>query len=110
MTAKAGDTVFSLGTLTIDKDGVCHVRAEVGLLGSNGTRHRLSSQTVVVPLTEEQVAQVAALREAVTAAIQASPPPDLAGAVAVPGLSREERRTARTADREAARAAARTRP
>jgi hypothetical protein len=107
--AKAGDTIFSLGAITIDEEGVCRVRADVGLLGNNGARHRLRPQMVVVPLTEAQAAQVASLRAAIAATIQASPPPDLAGAAAVPALTREEQRAARTADREAARAATRPR-
>lgn len=105
MTAKAGDTVFSLESITVDAAGVCRAQLSVGIVDKNDARHPVRRQSVVVSLSNDQKAQFDVLRSAISTQLALAPPSGLADAVPVsaqPIADRmEARRAQHFADRDA---------
>lgn len=92
----AGETVFSLETISLETDGTCRVRAYVGVVAEKEERPRLRPQRLVVALTEAQAAEVASLRASIAATIKTS----LADAKETPALTHVQKLEARKAARE----------
>src|SRR5262245_32432962 len=103
MAAQAGDTVFSLDTLFVDADGVCRAQLAVSVVDKDSTLHGIRKQVIPVTLTDEQKAQLTALRAAIVATLTATPPEGLTAAVPVAAKTTAarmgERRAKRNADR-----------
>jgi hypothetical protein len=101
MTAKAGDTVFSVESITFTPDGRCSVRLAVEVVGATA-RHRIATRGMEVVPTNDQRSRLGAFYAEVSAAIAANPPAGLECTLAPPLTltEREEaRRTALEADR-----------
>lgn len=97
MALKAGDTVYSVGSIVVDSDGACRVLIETFIVGKNGERVR--GERLSVEPSAELATQAAALRSAIVAAIQAAPPTELSDAVFSPSESKDQRQAARQAER-----------
>jgi hypothetical protein len=99
MPPKAGDTVFSFGSITIDAEDNVTIGADVALVAKDASRHALRSQRVEITLTNAQKAQVEALRASLEASVVAAPPNLIKDATKVIAKTREERRAERLAAR-----------
>lgn len=98
--AKAGDIVYSLGSITLGSDNSCRVQAEIDVLGKGGARHPLRTQSITLVPNPALIQQIAALRAMIAASVSAAPPDVLVDAEEVPAQTREERRVSRMAQRE----------
>jgi len=101
--AKAGDIVYSLGSIIIGADNSCRAQAETVVLGKGNARHALRTVSVVLAPSPELTQQIATLRAMIAASITAAPPDALIDAEEVPAQTLEERHAARLARREARR-------
>lgn len=101
--AKAGDIVYSLGSIIIGSDGSCRIRVETDVLGKGGARHASHTHNVALVPSPELIQQIATLRAMIAASIGAAPPDVLVDAEEVPAQTSEERHAARLARREARR-------
>ncbi len=98
--AKAGDTVYSFGSITVGSDGSCRVQDETDVLGKGGVRHPTRTHSLTLAPSPELDQQIATLRALITASISAAPPDALIDAEEVPVQTPEERHAERLARRE----------
>lgn len=98
--AKAGDILYSLGSISIGPDNSCRIQVTLDVLGKGDTRHALRTHNVVIAQSPELTQQIATLREMIAASISTAPPDALVDAEEAPAQTLEERHAARLARRE----------
>lgn len=98
--AKAGDILYSLGSISIGPDNSCRIQIEIDVLGKGDTRHALRTHNIVIAPSPELTQQIATLRALITTSISASLPDVLVDAEEAPAQTLEERHAARLARRE----------